>query len=343
VATRVYTAFRNHLEGRARFPKRKNVKRYRSLTYPQSGFRLCGKVVEKGNKMELIEKGRLYLSKVGHVRIFMHKPLNGRTKNVTAKYDAGEWYAAFICELPDRPKIPLKDVQEGRIKGGDLGLHQFLTLSEGSLPNYPRFLRRSEEKIKRLQKVLSRAEKGSKNYRKIALRIARLRLHVSRQREDYQNQVIAALYRDSDVIVLEKLCVSNMLRNHKLAKSIQDAAFGKFIDKAMFKADLLGRWFVPVDPWGTTQFCHNCLTWVPTDLSERQHKCPVCGADLPRDENSALLIRRLGLTWLSYAPGRGVNTPMEQGPLPSLRGMASLCDEVGSSRLQPWRGRHKLK
>jgi putative transposase len=283
--------------------------------------------------MELIEKGRLYLSKVGHVRIFMHKPLNGRTKNLTVKYDAGEWYAAFICELPDRPKIPLKDVQEGRIKGGDLGLHQFLTLSEGSLPDYPRFLRRSEVKIKRLQKVLSRAIKRSNNFKKLSFRIARLHLHVSRQREDYQNQVIAALYRDSDVIVLESLCVSNMLRNHKLAKSIQDAAFGKFIDKAMFKADLLGRWFVPVDPWGTTQFCHNCLTWVPKDLSERQHKCPVCGVDLPRDENSALLIRRIGLTWLGYAPGRGVNTPMEQGPLPSLRGMASLCDEVGSSRL----------
>ena len=331
VATRVYTAFRNHLEGRARFPKHKKIQRYRSFTYPQSGFRLCGKIIEKGGRTEL--KGRLYLSKVGHVRIFMHRPLNGRIKNVTVKYDAGEWYAAFICELPDRPKIPLKDVQEGRIKGGDLGLHQFLTLSEGSLPDYPRFLRRSEVKIKRLQKVLSRAEKGSNNFRRRSLRIARLHLKIKNQINDYQNQTIAALYRDSDVIVLERLRVSNMLKNHCLAKSLQDVAFGKFIDKAMFKADFLGKWFVPVDPWGTTQFCYNCLEWVPKSLNEREHKCSNCGERLSRDKNSAKLVKKLGLTWLSYAPGRGVNTPMEQGPLPSLRGMASLCDEVGSSRL----------
>jgi len=331
VSTRVSTAFKNYFEGRARFPKRKRERRYRSFTYPQSGFRVCGRIIEKGSRTEL--KGKLYLSKVSHVRIFMHRPPNGRIKNLTIKYDAEEWYAVFICELPDQPKKPVESTPEERIKGGDLGLINFLTLSDGSSTDYPRYLRRSEEKIKRLQRVLSRAEKGSKNFRRLAFRVARLHLHVRRQREDYQNQVIAALYRDSDVIVLERLRVSNMLKNHCLAKSIQDAAFGKFIDKAMFKADFLGRWFVPVDPWGTTQLCYNCLTWVTKDLSERVHKCPRCGVDLPRDENSALLVRRLGLTWLGYAPGRGVNTPAEQGPLPSLRGMASLCEEVGSSRL----------
>ena len=340
VATKVYTAFRNYFEGRARFPKRKNAKRYRSLTYPQSGFRAFGKVVERKNRTEL--KGKLYLSKIGFVRVFMHRPLEGRIKNLTVKYDAGEWYAVFICEVPDRPKRPIEGIPEDNIKGGDLGLINFLTLSDGRSADCPEYLRRSEEKIKRLQRVLSRARMDSRNFRKLALRIARLHRRVFNQRENYQNQVIATLYRDSDVIVLESLCVSNMLRNHKLAKSIQDAAFGKFIDKAKFKADFLGRWFVPVDPWGTTQFCYNCLTWVPKDLSERQHRCPNCGVDLPRDENSALLIRRIGLTWLGYAPGRGVNTPIEPEPLPSLRRMASLGEEVGSSRLEPWRGRHHL-
>jgi putative transposase len=339
VATKVYTAFENYFEGRARFPKRKQPKRYRSLTYPQSGFRLCGKIIEKGKKRTEL-KGKLYLSRIGFVRVFMHRPLEGKVKNLTVKYDAGEWYAVFACDVQDRPKIQLEEVPQNRIKGGDLGLHQFLTLSEGSLPNYPRFLRRSEDKIKRLQKVLSRAEKGSNNYRRLSLRIAGLHLRVRRQREDYQKKTIAALYRDSDVIVLERLRVSNMLKNHNLAKSIQDAAFGKFIDKAMFKADMLGKWVVPVDPWGTTQLCYNCLTWVPKGLDEREHRCPRYGANLPRDENSALLIKRLGLTWLGYAPGRGVKTPMEPEPLPSLRGMASLCEEVGSSRLQSWRGHH---
>jgi putative transposase len=94
VAIRVYTAFKNYFEGRARFPKRKRLQKYRSLTYPQSGFKLVGEVVEKGRRVEL--KGRLYLSKAGYVRIFMHRPLEGAVKNLTVKYDAGEWHAIFI-------------------------------------------------------------------------------------------------------------------------------------------------------------------------------------------------------------------------------------------------------
>jgi putative transposase len=263
----------------------------------------------------------------------MHRPLEGRIKNLTVKYCAGEWYAAFICDVPDQAKKPVESIPEDRIKGGDLGLERFLTLSEGSLPNYPRFLRRSEERIKVLQRALSRVFEGSRNFRRLSFRIARLHLRVFNQREDYQNQVIAALFKENDVIILEKLRASNILKNHRLAKSIHDSAFGKFVNKARFKAEMLGKWFVPVDPWGTTQFCHSCLEWVPKDLSERQHRCPNCGVDLPKDENSALLIKRLGLTWPGYAPGRGVKTPMEHEPLPSLRGLASLCDEAGSSWL----------
>lgn len=328
VATRVYTAFKNYFEGRARFPKRKKENKYRSLTYPQSGFKLCGETVEKGRRTEL--KGRLYLSKIGYVRIFMHRSLEGRVKNLVVKYEAGEWYAIFICEVPDKPKRFLEQVPDERIVGGDLGLLQFLTLSDGSSVEYLEFLRKTEDKIKRLQRVLSRAKKDSRNFRKLALRIARLHHHVARQRENYQNQVIASLYRENDIIILEKLRVENMLKNHSLAKSLQDAAFGNFIRKAQFKADMLNKWFVPVDPWGTTQFCHNCLAWVPKDLDEREHKCPNCGENMPRDENSAKLIKKLGLTWLSYALGRGVKTPMEPEPLPSLRGLASEAYEVGS-------------
>jgi len=84
------------------------------------------------------------------------------------------------------------------------------------------------------------------------------------------------------------------LLSHHLAKSLQDVSPGKFLRKAQFKANLLGKWFIPVDPWGTTQFCHNCLTWVSKNLSEREHVCPNCGESLPRDGNSAKPIERIG-------------------------------------------------
>jgi len=321
VVTRLARSFKNYFEGRARFPKHKHPKKYLSLTYPQSGFKLCN--------------NKLHLSGIGDVRIFMHRPMEGQVKTLTVKYNAGQWYVVFACKIPDREKTPIEQIPDGRIKGGDMGLIKFLTLSDGATIEPPKFLRKSEEKIKRLQRVMSRAKKGSRNRRKMALRLAKQHHHVACQRDDRQNKTLATLYKTTDILFLERLAVANMMKNHCLAKSLQDASPGKFLRKAQFKADVLGKWFIPVDPWGTTQFCHNCLSWAPKDLSEREHICPKCGEVLPRDENSAKLIKRIGLSGLKpdYAHGRWVNTPVESEPLPSLRGMVSKDVEAGSPRL----------
>jgi putative transposase len=85
---------------------------------------------------------------------------------------------------------------------------------------------------------------------------------VKRQREDFQNKFVTKFYRENDILVFEKLNVRRMLQNHSLAKSISDASFGKFIRKAIFEAEMLGKHFIAVDLWGTTQFCYNCLSWV---------------------------------------------------------------------------------
>ncbi len=166
----------------------------------------------------------------------------------------------------------------------------------------------------------------------MCLFLARLHLHVKRQREDFQNKLVHQIFEENDVLVLEKLDVSGMLRNHTLAKSISDASWGRFARRAVFKADALGKHTVFVDPWGTTQFCHNCLRWVPKDLAEREHICPECGEAISRNENSALLIKRLGIL-RGPAPDGG-SSPAEHGPLPSLREMVSQCREAGSLPLQ---------
>ncbi len=321
VATRLARSFKNYFEGRARFPKQKHPRKYLSFTYPQSGFKLCN--------------NKLYLSGIGHIRIFMHRPMEGEVKTLTVKYNAGQWYVVFACKIPDQKKTPITQIPGERIKGGDMGLIKFLTLSDATTTEPPKFLRKSEEKIKRLQRVMSRAKKGSRNKRKLALRLAKQHHHVTCQRDDHQNKTLATLYKTTDILFLEKLSVINMMRNHHLAKSIQDASPGTFIRKTHFKANLLGKWFIPIDPWGTTQFCHNCLSWVPKDLSERDHICPNCGESISRDENSAKLIKKIGLSGFKpdYAHGRWVNTPVESKPLPSLRRMVSKDVEAGSPRL----------
>jgi len=319
VGDRIHRSFRNFFEGRARFPKWKKPHRYNSLTYPQFGFRLDP------------EKG-LLLFGLGHVRIFVHRPLLGRVKRLTVKREAdGEWYAVFVTEREGVKKKSLAETPVDRIRGADMGLSRFVTFDDSTSAEYPGFLRRSEEKIARLQHHFSRKHKGSRRRRELGRRLARLHLHIKRQREDFQNKLVHRVFTENDVLVLEKLNASGMLRNHSLAKSISDASWNRFARRAVFKADSLGKHTIFVDPWGTTQFCHGCLQWVPKDLAERQHRCPTCGVEIPRDENSALLIRRLGIL-SSPAPDRG-SSPAEQGPLPSLREWASSSVEPGSSRI----------
>ena len=231
-------------------------------------------------------------------------------------YDTGEWYTILLTEQEAPEKSDIDAVPLDRIRGGDLGLERYLTLDNSESADYPEFLRRSEEKLKRLQRHLSRKRRGSRRYRQLAFQLARLHQHVARQRMNWQDQLVAELYQQTDVLVLERLHVAAMLQNHCLAKSIQDASWSSFARKSIHAADRLGKIIIFVDPWGTSQFCYNCLTWVPKTLVNREHLCPVCGVRLPRDVNSAKLVKKLGTALACPPPDRGLS-PAEQKPLPN--------------------------
>jgi putative transposase len=322
VGDRVQRTFRNFFDGRARFPRWKKPQRYNSLTYPQAGFRLSS------------VKG-LYLSGIRDVRIFVHRPLLGKVKRLTIKRETdGHWYAIFITDCEPRRKKPLSKIPAARVRGVDVGLTAFAIFDDASSVKYPQFLRLSEDKLKSLQRRLSRKLKGSRLRRELSRRLARLHLHIRRQREDFQDKLVHHIFTQNDVLVLEKLNVLGMLHNHHLAKSISDASWYNFARRAAFNADSLGKHTVFADPWGTTQFCHRCLYWVSKDIAMREHACPNCGETIPRDFNSALLIKRLGIQ--SRPPTDSGSSPAEQEPLPSLREMASPNVEAGSPRRQLW-------
>jgi len=327
VADRVSVAFKNFFEKRSRFPKNKHYRNYRSFIYPQSGFDIQS-TPEGGHK--------IYLSGIGKVRIFVHRPMSGKVNRLCVKYEAGEWYGIFLIEQAvthQQRERDIDSIPDERIRGADLGLERFITLDNSISKEYPRFLRQSEEKIKGIQLHLSRKKKGSRRRRLLALKLAQLHFHVKRQREDYQNKLVSTLLKKhTDILVLEKLSAENMLQNHRLAKSIADASFGRFAMKCIFKAEMLSKQVLFVDPWGTSQFCHGCLQWVPKGLGEREHNCPKCGVKLSRDLNSAKLIRRLGIQKRS-PPSDGGLSPAELLPLPSLRRMASIGEEAGSLRI----------
>ncbi|TMP96838.1 MAG: IS200/IS605 family element transposase accessory protein TnpB [Thaumarchaeota archaeon] len=235
VGDRIHRSFRNFFERRARFPRWKKPHRYNSLTYPQSGFRL--------------DPRGLILSGVGCVRVFVHRPLLGNVRRLTVKREADGWYAIFVTEREGLEKRLLSGTPIERVRGADMGLLKFATFDDRTSAEYPEFLRRSEEKIRRIQRHLSRKHGGSKRRLELGRRLSRLHLHVKRQREDFQNKLVHRIFKESDVLILEKLNVSGMLKNHRLAKSISDASWGRFARRAVFKAAQLGKKTVFVDPW----------------------------------------------------------------------------------------------
>ncbi len=260
------------------YPRFQGQGRYNSFTYPQYG----GGAVLDG--------GVLSLSKVGRVRIRVHRPLHGTPKTVTISREADGWYACISCaEVPTEP-LPMT----GWETGIDVGLKVFLVTADGDLIENPRHYRKAEKQLTKAQRRVSHRKQGSKRRRKAAQLLKRKHQKVRRQRQDFHNKTVLALVRTYDVIYLEDLQVRNMVRNPHLAKSISDAGWASFRSTLEAKAAWAGRQVIAVPAQYTTQECSNvrpggaiCGERVQKSLSLRTHSCPTCGYITDRDQNAA--------------------------------------------------------
>ncbi|RKN83719.1 RNA-guided endonuclease InsQ/TnpB family protein [Paenibacillus ginsengarvi] len=270
---KAYQAFYRRVKSgeKAGFPRFKPQSRYDSFTYPQSGFALEGT--------------RLELSKIGPVRIQLHRQPRGAIKTCTITGKNGRYYACLSCEIEAEP-LP----QTNRQAGVDLGVRQLAATSDGSIFEAPKPLRKSEAKLKRQQKAVSRKQRGSSRRRKAVLTLARQHERVANQRKDYAHQVSRTLVNRYDLIAFEELNVQGMVRNHKLAKSIADTGWSGLVQFVTYKAESAGRQVVRVDPRYTSQCCSTCHHIVKKTLAERIHRCKQCGTTLDRDVNAAINI-----------------------------------------------------
>ena len=251
----------------------KSKGRYDSFTYPQSGFSLS-------------KDGRhLTLSKIGPIRIKLHRPLEGRVKTCTIKRDVDQWYAVFSCEVEVEARS-----HGGTAVGVDVGLEKFATLSDGTVIENPCFLRESEQKIKKRQRRVSRRKIGSNRRKKARKELARAHRKVRNQRTDFAHKLSRQLADNYSTITFEKLNILNMVKNHHLAKSIVDASWNKLIQYTTYKAEEAGGKVVLVDPKNTSQMCSRCGMLVKKDLSVRVHSCWNCGLTIDRDLNAAMNI-----------------------------------------------------
>ena len=267
------------------YPRFRGRRWYDSFTYPQSGFKLlCGK---------------LRLSKVGDVKIKLHRPIEGKIKRLTIRRTStGKWFACFSVEIDDPPKPPWKD---GLMVGIDVGLESFATLSNGEMIDNPRFFRSEEKALAKAQRRLSLCEKGTPDRMKALKVVQRIHERIANKRYYFAHQVSHDLIERFGLIAIEDLSITKMLKNHCLAKSISDAAWRMLVTITSYKAESAGSIVVLVDPRNTSQLCSRCGLKVKKSLSDRVHECPQCGLVMDRDENAAINILRLGLQSLPKA------------------------------------------
>ena len=183
----------------------------------------------------------------------------------------------------------------GKQVGIDVGLKVFYTDSQGNTVDNPRFLRKAEKKLKRLHRRVSKKHKQSANRKKARKRLAKAYLRVQRQREDFARKQANTLITSNDLIAYEDLQIRNLLKNHRLAKSISDAAWGQFLAWVKVYGELHDVPVIAVAPQFTTQECSGCGKRVYKALSQRTHVCAQCGLVLDRDHNAARNILALAL------------------------------------------------
>ncbi|MGC8533889.1 MAG: RNA-guided endonuclease InsQ/TnpB family protein, partial [Candidatus Parvarchaeum sp.] len=181
--------------------------------------------------------------------------------------------------------------------GIDVGLNHFLADSDNRFVENPRFFQKTADKIAALQRTLAKKKKGSNRREKIKLRLNNAYEHLQNQRKDFAHKLSTEYVKNYGMIAVEGLNIQGMAKNHRLSKSIYDAAWNMFISFLSYKAESAGRILVKADPRDTTQTCSVCgkKNTEHLDLSQRTFKCPYCGTELDRDYNASrnILIKAL--------------------------------------------------
>lgn len=263
---------------KAGYPRFRSARRYDSLTFPQHP-----------SGCKLLDSGKLRIQGTGEVKVKLHRKIEGTIKTVTIKREANRWYVMFSVEYDATP-LPANSDSVGI----DVGIASFAVLSDGTNIENPRYYRKSQALLRVSQRRVARRKRGSHGRQKAIQLLQRDHAHITNQRSDFQHKTARDLVNRFGFIAVEDLNIKGLAAG-MLAKSVQDAGWGLFLDKLTSKAVDAGRQVVRVDPHGTTQNCSSCGTRVPKTLSQRWHNCPNCGLSLSRDENSAREILGRGL------------------------------------------------
>ena len=267
----------------------------------KDSFRIAATKTSKGYDIRIEDYEHIKVPKLGLIKFRNYNEKDWskiHIYNMTIKKTpTGKYFASLCCELPEPEHIePKFDTC-----GFDMGLKDFAIFDSGEVIENPRYFRTSQVKLAKEQRKLSHCIKGSQNYKKQKLRVALVHEKIKNQRKDFQHKLSRKIVNENQVIISEDLNVKGMLKNHKLAKSIQDASFSSFCNMIAYKALEQHRQYVKIGTfYPSSKLCHCCgFKYKGLKLEERFWTCPRCGTYLDRDENAAINILNEGLNILS--------------------------------------------
>jgi putative transposase len=278
MAYRVNVAYDKFFNKLGKFPRFKSENRLRSIELRQ-------------HKIDYqIVNGKLKIWKqIGSIRMKGFRSVDNFSMGRIVKKASG-WYFQYGTEVKEKELIKTIKSEIGI----DVGLKSFLVDSENNVVKPPKFFRKSEYKVVKQQRRVSKAVKYSNRRRKKIKLLAKTHEHIANQRRDWLHKLSRQYADKYDMVSVEKLNISGMIKNHHLAKSIQDSAWNTFANMLDYKLKMLGRYLIEVNPRYTSQKCSKCGVLVSKSLSVRTHICPECGFVGDRDWNAALNILKLG-------------------------------------------------
>jgi len=233
---------------------------------------------------------KLWLPRIGWVKCCENLRFEGKVNNVVVKRVADMWFAVINIEVPDSiPALKQPAGDNQAIVGIDFGIKSMMVLSDGTVYENPKALRKNMKALKRLQRGLSRKVKGSNNRKKQQMKVARKHYRISSIRKNAIHQATTEIVKKYDKIVIETLKPLNMAKNHKLAQAVNDVSFGEIARQLTYKCLWKGKELVKADQWfASSKICNECGNKKDKlSLSERTYKCENCGLEIDRDLNAA--------------------------------------------------------
>ena len=280
------TAFKNF------FDSRKGKRKGRKVGYPKFKKRINSQSARFTKPGFSIKGNSVYLAKIGDVSPIWSRDLPSSPSSVTVIKDcANRYFLSFVVEIE-----PVQIDAKNQSVGIDLGIKTFAAMSNGEMVKSPDYSK-LDKRLRRKQKKLARQVKDSRRREKTRRQIAKLHNEIADTRKDFLHKLSTRVVNENQVITLEDLNVSGMVKNRKLARAISMQGWREFRVLCEAKSEKLGRKFVVISRWEpTSQICSDCgYKWGKLDLSIRSVLCLNCGSEHDRDENAAKNINQVGI------------------------------------------------